>query len=69
MKSNSSQKIKYSFLNIFTGPDLSKRRLPLMQIESRNKGPVIWLTGCVHGDEVGGVVVIQEIFKRLKESL
>lgn len=61
-------KIKYSFLKIMTGSDLSRRRLPLMVAESVNPGPVIWLTGCVHGDEVGGMVVIQEVFKIIRKK-
>lgn len=39
-----------------------------MEIKSSNPGPVVWLTGCVHGDEVGGTVVIQEIFKKLRKE-
>lgn len=31
-------------------------------------GPTVWLTACAHGDEVGGIVVIQEVFRRLKRS-
>ena len=61
-------KIKYSLLRIFTGSDLSRRRLPIMSAESEEKGPVVWLTACVHGDEVGGMVVIHEIFKYLRSN-
>lgn len=60
------QKVKYSFLKILTGSDLSRRRLPFMSVESVNPGPVVWLTGCIHGDEVTGIVTIQEVFKRLQ---
>ncbi len=62
-------KIKYSFINILSSSDLSKRRLPLMMVKSDNPGPVVWLTGCMHGDEIGGTVVIHQIFKKLKVSL
>lgn len=62
------QTIRYSFLKILTGSDLSRRRLAMMKAESSRPGPVVWLTACVHGDEVGGVVVIQEIFKKLRKS-
>ncbi len=65
---DSSQRIKYSFLKILTGSDLSRRRLAMMEASSPRPGPVVWLTGCVHGDEVGGMVVIQEIFKRLRKE-
>ena len=67
MKKNSSQRIKYSFINLLTGSDLSKRRLPLMEIKSLKPGPVVWLTACSHGDEIGGIVVIQEIFKMIRK--
>ncbi len=63
-----TQSIKYSFLKILTGSDLSRRRLALMKVDSVNPGPVIWLTGCMHGDEVGGIVVIHEIFKRIRKN-
>lgn len=61
-------KLKYSFLKIYTGSDLSIRRLPLMKVKSEVQGPVVWLTACVHGDEVGGMVIIQEIFKKLRKQ-
>ncbi|MFH0983051.1 MAG: hypothetical protein V2A79_16150 [Planctomycetota bacterium] len=66
--SRSVQRIRYSFLEILTGSDLSRRRLAVMKAQNLQPGPVVWLTGCIHGDEVGGIVVIQEIFKRLRKS-
>lgn len=62
------QNFHYSFLKILTGTDLSRRRLPVMEVVSENPGPVVWLTACAHGDEVGGMVVIQEIFRNLKKT-
>ena len=61
-------KFKYSFLKVLTGSDLSRRRLPIMAAESVNPGPVVWLTACGHGDEVGGIVIIQEIFRYLRKK-
>jgi uncharacterized protein len=66
---NPSVEVEYSSVNILTGSDLSKRKIPFMVAKSINPGPVIWLTACVHGDEVGGIVVIQEIFKMLKKEI
>jgi predicted deacylase len=40
-----------------------------MAAESPCPGPVVWLTACVHGDEVGGIVVIQELFKTVRKQL
>lgn len=62
------QNFHYSFLRILTGTDLSRRRLPVMEVVSENPGPVLWLTACAHGDEVGGMVVIQETFRKIKRT-
>jgi len=59
----------YSFKKIMTGSDLSRRRLPVMCATSGNPGPVVWLTACSHGDEVSGIVVIQEVFKTIRRRL
>jgi len=64
----SKQRVHYSFLKILTGSDLSRRRLPFMAVESGTAGPVVWLTACGHGDEVGGIVVIQELFRRIRRK-
>ena len=61
-------KISYSFIKILSGADLSIRRLPLMHLKSVEPGPVLWLTSCMHGDEIGGVAVIQEVFKKIKKK-
>jgi hypothetical protein len=55
-------------LKILTGSDLSRRRLAVMKAVAKEPGPVVWLTACAHGDEVGGVVVIQEVFRRLRRK-
>ncbi|MDH3219760.1 MAG: succinylglutamate desuccinylase/aspartoacylase family protein [Gammaproteobacteria bacterium] len=65
----SAVRVRYNFIKILTGSDLSIRRLPLMSAHSGNPGPVVWLTACVHGDEVVGMVVIHEIFKRVRRQL
>jgi predicted deacylase len=59
----------YTFKKIMTGSDLSRRRLPLMCATSEKPGPVVWLTACSHGNEVSGIVVIQEIFKHIRRRL
>ncbi len=63
-----SQEIKYSFLEILTGSDLSRRRLHLLTTVSKKPGPVVWLTACSHGDEVAGIAVVQEIFKIIQKK-
>jgi predicted deacylase len=59
----------FSFKKILTGSDLSRRRLPVMCATSDNPGPVVWLTACSHGDEVSGIVVIQEVFRSIRRKL
>ncbi|MBI4694670.1 MAG: succinylglutamate desuccinylase/aspartoacylase family protein [Gammaproteobacteria bacterium] len=59
----------YSFLKILTGPDLANRRLPVVAATAANDGPVVWLTACSHGDEVGGIAVIHDVLRRLQRSL
>lgn len=68
-RSSARVKIHYSFMKIMTGSDLSRRRLPLMSAASPNPGPLVWLTACAHGDEVGGIVVIQELFRSIRRRL
>ena len=62
-------KCSYTFKKILTGSDLSIRRLPLMSVTSEKKGPVVWITACVHGDEVVGMAVVHEIFKKIRRTL
>lgn len=38
----------------------------MIEARSGREGPSVWLTAGVHGDEVGGIVVVQEIFARLR---
>ena len=60
--------IKYSFIKVLTGSDLSSRRLAFACLKSQVSGPAVWLTAGVHGDEVGGIVIVQEVFKRLRRE-
>ncbi len=60
--------IKHSFINLLNVPRLT-RRLPFMSIESKKTGPTVFLTACIHGDEVGGTAVIQEIFKIAEKNI
>lgn len=52
-----------------TGSDLAKRRIPTMDMDSEKPGPLVWFTGCMHGDEIGGTVIIHELFKKLQKRL
>ncbi|MFT4624084.1 MAG: putative deacylase [Myxococcota bacterium] len=43
-------------------------RLPLLIARGRKPGPVLGLTSTVHGDEVNGVAVIHELFRKLEPT-
>lgn len=60
-------KFHHSFLKVLTGSELSRHRLPYMVAEAESPGPTIWLTAGCHGDEVGGMVVAQEVFRQLRK--
>lgn len=47
--------------------DIIQRRIPVLIADSKVPGPVVWLTACIHGDEVGGTAIIHDVFSRLKE--
>ena len=64
----SNKSVKYSFIKVLTGSDLSSRRLAYTEIKSKNPGPVVWLVAGIHGDEVGGIVIVQEVFKKLRHQ-
>lgn len=57
-----------SFVKIVSGSELSWRRLPYLRATAPRPGPTLWLAACSHGDEVGGIVVIQEVFRRLRRQ-
>ena len=61
-------KIRYNFFKILSGSDFSQRRLPTISAISGETGPVLWLTACGHGDEVAGIVVIQEVIKYIRKN-
>jgi predicted deacylase len=65
--SNKEQKVQYRFVRLLRGADMTRRRLPLMVVDSNKPGPAVWITACMHGDEVGGVAVVHDIIKLLQK--
>jgi hypothetical protein len=58
----------YKFINLFTGIDLTPKRLPLMSVDSGVAGPTVWLCAAIHGDEVTGTAVIHSIFRKIRRD-
>lgn len=48
---------------------MKNQQIPFITIKSSKPGPTILLTACLHGDEIGGRLIIQETFKILKGHL
>ena len=48
--------------------DIIQRRIPVLVAESTHPGPVVWLTACIHGDEVGGTAIVHDVFARLRKK-
>ena len=48
--------------------DVIQRRVPVMSVDSGVPGPVVWMVGCIHGDEPGGAVIIHDVFKSMREA-
>lgn len=53
-------------MSILADSDISVRRIPRLVATGPRPGPTIWLTGGIHGDEVTGIAVVHELFKRLR---
>jgi predicted deacylase len=54
--------IELPFARIITGATES---LPVVVINGRAAGPVVWLSAAVHGDELNGMQIIREVLRRL----
>jgi predicted deacylase len=54
------------FLKVGELPDGQAMRVPVTILRGRQSGPVLWLHGCVHGNEYCGTFVIHELLRSLK---
>jgi predicted deacylase len=53
-------------LRIGTLPDGSPMEIPVVIVRGKKPGPVLWLHGCVHGNEYCGTFIIHALLARLK---
>jgi predicted deacylase len=61
-------KVAKRLIDISGMRDIIQRRIAVLSADSKLPGPVIWLTACVHGDEVGGTAIVHEVFAALRKS-
>ncbi len=67
--STSLNRIKISIINLPKASSLLvQRNIITVEVKSSNPGPVVWLIAGSHGDEIGSVVVVQEIVKKLRKN-
>lgn len=48
--------------------DIAQRRILMVSANSSVNGPTVWLTACIHGDEVGGTAVVHDVFSALRKN-
>ncbi len=66
---NPVNKIKISIINLPKASSLLiQRNIITVEVKSNTPGPVIWLIAGSHGDEIGSVVVVQEVIKKLRKN-
>ncbi len=54
------------FLKVGELPDGQAMRIPVAILRGSQSGPVLWLHGCVHGNEYCGTFIIHELLRSLK---
>lgn len=56
------KKIELPFAEAVTG---STEFLPVVVINGRSSGPVVWVSAAIHGDELNGVQIVQKVLRDL----
>jgi predicted deacylase len=47
--------------------DIIVRRVPIVTLDSGKRGPTVCITGCIHGNEPGGIAIIHELVKSVRK--
>lgn len=47
-------------------PTQTMLSLPVAVVNGTHPGPIVWLSGAIHGDEVNGVEIIRQVLKQVK---
>jgi len=64
LESKRGEKV-FGYIEMFEYPHGTKEKLPIVLIEGIEDGAKFLLSGNIHGDEVHGLVTLQEIIKEL----
>ncbi|MHA2358256.1 MAG: succinylglutamate desuccinylase/aspartoacylase family protein [Candidatus Heimdallarchaeaceae archaeon] len=55
----------FSYIDMFEYPHGTKEQLPIAIIQGEKSGPILLLTGNIHGDELHGLVTVQEVIQEI----
>lgn len=61
-------KVSKRLIDITGLRDIIQRRIAVIKVDSEVPGPVVWLTACIHGDEVGGTAIVHDVLSTLRQS-
>ncbi len=61
--------LKFGSLTCASLPDATPVSLPLLVMNGKADGPVLLLTGCMHGLEVGGIEVIRRVMREVLDPV
>jgi predicted deacylase len=64
LESKKGEKV-FGYVDMFEYPHGTKEKLPIVLIEGNEDGASFLLSGNIHGDEVHGLVTLQEVIKEL----
>lgn len=56
------QRIELPFARVPTG---SEESLPVSVINGRSRGPNVWLSAAIHGDELNGIEIVRRVLREL----
>lgn len=56
------------FIRVGSDTDGTSFQIPVLAASGKEEGPVVWVQGCIHGDEFGGAASIIQFFKDLDIS-
>lgn len=62
VRAGSSKEVELPITRLVTGGDIS---LPVRVVHGREPGPTVWVNAAIHGDEVMGVEVVQQLVASL----
>ena len=64
IRSKPGEKV-FNYIEMFEYPHGNKEKLPICIIQGLEEGPTFLLTGNIHGDELHGLVTLQEVIKEI----